>query len=106
MSKTKNRYVKNHKRSAQKKKSLVPLVLSSIGAIFLILFFALQKANPATNTTGVGTTGPVLFVDRQQVDLGDQKLGTSVEVSFKITNTGDEPLKFAEAPYIEVKEGC
>ena len=30
----------------------------------------------------------------------------TVEVSFEITNTGDQPLRLSEPPYVEVVEGC
>ena len=33
-------------------------------------------------------------------------LGKTVQVDFKLTNVGDQPLTFTEAPYVEVVEGC
>ncbi len=33
-------------------------------------------------------------------------LGQTVEVSFQVSNAGDQPLRFSQAPYIEVLEGC
>jgi hypothetical protein len=45
-------------------------------------------------------------VDREQVDLGNVQLGQTAEVSFRVTNVGDQPLRFSEVPYIEVLEGC
>ena len=47
-----------------------------------------------------------LKVDRESIDLGDRKVGQPVSASFKITNAGDHPLHFSEAPYIEVAAGC
>ena len=47
-----------------------------------------------------------LKVDVEEINLGDIPVGQTVQASFKITNTGNQPLKFSEAPYIEVKEGC
>jgi hypothetical protein len=49
---------------------------------------------------------PRLKVDRESLDLGDVQLGQTVEARFRLTNVGDQPLRFAEAPYIEVVEGC
>ena len=49
---------------------------------------------------------PSMKVDKEQVDLGDVKLGQTVEVTFQVTNVGDQPLRFEEQPYIEVVEGC
>jgi hypothetical protein len=47
-----------------------------------------------------------LKVDKEQVDLGDVQLGQTVKVSFRLTNVGDQPLRFSEKPFIEVVEGC
>ena len=76
------------------------------GAVILIfaVFFTFQK-KPAAYTPEI-TGRPNLALDKEKVDLGDVKLGTPVKVSFAIQNTGDQPLKFSQAPYIEVKEGC
>ncbi len=49
---------------------------------------------------------PRLKVDQRKVDLGDVPLGQTVEVSFKVSNAGDQPLRLAESPYVEVVEGC
>ncbi len=47
-----------------------------------------------------------LRVDKELVDLGDVRLGHTVDASFVLTNVGDSPLRFLEDPYIEVVEGC
>jgi hypothetical protein len=49
---------------------------------------------------------PRLQVDREQVDLGDVRLGQTVEVAFEVANSGDQTLVFEEDPYVEVVEGC
>jgi hypothetical protein len=41
-----------------------------------------------------------------KVDLGDVKLGQTVTVKFKLTNVGDQNLRFSNTPYVEVVEGC
>lgn len=83
----------------------MPLILILGGAVVLIiaLIFALQPPQPTAATTG-GT--PKLKADKELVDLGDQKLGNTVQVSFQLTNTGDGTLRFTKDPYVEVKEGC
>ena len=93
-------------RRGQRKPNKWPLIIALVGSAILIIaaFVALQK-KPTTFTPEV-TGGPSLKTDKGKVDLGDVKLGQTVQVSFEIKNVGDQPLKFAEAPYIEVKEGC
>jgi hypothetical protein len=52
------------------------------------------------------TGAPRLKVDKESIDLGDQKVGHLVSAAFEITNVGDQPLRFTEVPYIEVAAGC
>ena len=52
------------------------------------------------------TGAPRLKADRPRVDLGDIRLGRTVEVSFQLANVGDQPLALTEAPYVTVAEGC
>jgi len=45
-------------------------------------------------------------VDRQEINLGDVKFNVPKTFTITVTNVGDQPLRFAQAPYIEVVEGC
>ena len=91
----------------QKKKSPLPLVLLIGGGILLILgavFAFTRSSNPGAAIEVTGAPG--LKVDQEMVDLGEVRLGTTVEASFQLTNVGDKTLRFTKAPFIEVKEGC
>jgi hypothetical protein len=58
---------------------------------------------------GRGETGrgaPRLEADRSSVDLGDRRLGTTARAEFVITNSGTGRLRFLQAPYVEIVEGC
>ncbi len=88
------------------KPSKKPLILIFGGAVILlaaVVFAFAQQPQPAIDTAG-GTAK--IKADKELVDLGDQKLGNTVQVSFTITNDGDGTLRFTKAPYVEVKEGC
>lgn len=93
-------------RHVQHQQNKLSLIMALAGAAILLIavFFAFQK-EPTSYTPEV-TGSPSLKADKEKVDLGDVKLGQTVEVSFEIRNVGDQPLKFSKAPYIEVKEGC
>jgi hypothetical protein len=65
------------------------------------------RGNSSGTKAAIEVNGaPSIKVDKEQVDLGDVKLGKTVEVTFKVTNVGDQTLRFQEQPYIEVVEGC
>jgi hypothetical protein len=69
--------------------------------VALIIIFSQSASSPATSNDQ-----PALVADQQEINLGDVKLGQYVQASFILTNTGNTLLKFTEAPYIEVREGC
>lgn len=93
-------------RHIQRKNNKTPLFFVIGGAVILLFaaFFAFQKKT--TPFTPEVSGGPGLKTNKEKVDLGDVKLGNPVEVSFTITNVGDQPLRFLEKPYVEIKEGC
>lgn len=49
---------------------------------------------------------PSLKADQEWIDFGDVRAGEWVSASFMLTNVGNEPLRFSEEPYIEVRQGC
>ena len=63
-------------------------------------------AGGAARITPEVTGAPKLKADRDVIDLGDIKLGNTVEAAFTLSNAGDRPLLIAEKPTIEVLEGC
>ena len=97
---------KTHSRSA-------PLILAIAGLVIVagMAAFVLgnQKSDPAFAQDDyvpevVGQ--PSLKADREEIDLGDVKLGKTVSASFVLTNVGDQTLRFSEIPYVELREGC
>jgi hypothetical protein len=73
---------------------------------FLLLRPKSSAGGPSGSFTPQVKGAPHLQADKQQIDLGNVKLGQTVQVSFEITNTGDQPLRFANDPFVEVVEGC
>ena len=101
------RYSTKIKPKQKPKPSLMPIWLSLIG-VALILFagWAIWSSNAQSKATVEVKGAPRLKVDKEKIDHGDLKLGTPVKDDVRVTNVGDQPLRFAEAPYVEVKEGC
>ncbi len=97
------KYSRKHKRSNR----LFP-ILFGLGGVALLALAGLafwgggSKSKAAIEVNGA----PSLKVDKEKVDLGNVQLGQTVQVSFQLTNVGDQPLRFSKEPYIEVKEGC
>lgn len=85
----------------------LPLFLALAGLLLLMIAgIALWASNRTAKSTPQVTGAPHLSVDKDSIDHGQVKLGTPIRDDIRVTNTGDQPLKFSEAPYIEVKEGC
>ncbi len=98
------------KQAAQQKQQRLGQILMGIGGLLLLGFIALAVwplLKPAhTNLKPQVTGAAALRSDKEQIDLGDVHLGNTVSAAFQLTNVGDQPLTFTQAPYIEVKAGC
>ena len=101
---------KNQKAQSPSITNIGPLALIAGG---LLLIGVVAYAVWAAATTGAApkvpvevTGGPRLKADKEKVDLGDVRLGQTVQVAFTIANVGDRQLRFTEAPYVEVAAGC
>jgi hypothetical protein len=91
------------KRGAASRRISPALILIAVGALAIVV----AAAFALTGRTGGASGGtPQVAVDRESINLGDVPVGQTVSAAFTITNTGSEPLRLTEPPYIEVKEGC
>jgi hypothetical protein len=98
---------KNKNQLRHHRKQRWPMVLFFAGGLLLIIAFVsafIQSSSPKVSIEVNGT--PSLKVDREKVDLGNVKLGQTVQVKFTLMNVGDQALNFSQAPYVEVLEGC
>ena len=103
---TQNQPKRYQNKKRTKKNSFMPVLIAVVGVVlFGLAILSFRKDdNPGATNEGSGT--PKLTVDKETVDLGDVKLDQLVQVSFQLTNSGDQTLRFTEAPYIVVAEGC
>ena len=84
------------------------VLVAGLGLLVVAAFTFWQNGQntPTANFTPEAKGAPRLKANQQKVDLGDVKLGQTVQVSFEISNTGDQTLRFAKDPFVEVVEGC
>ncbi len=102
----KTRKTTSRDRPIHRQGSRMPLffVLGGVALLVIVAIFALQQNTTPYTPEVTGKAN--LTADKDKIDLGNVKLGNPVEVSFELKNTGDQPVRFTEAPYVEVKEGC
>ena len=101
------KYESKRNRKRRQKKRLISILLGIGGLALLVLAALALRGNGSGTKAAIEVNGaPSIKVDKEQVDLGDVKLDQPVEVAFKVTNVGDQALRFEEQPYIEVVEGC
>ncbi len=102
----------HRKHDEKKKKStrkINPLLLAfmMIGVSVLAVVLVKETHDSAAYKAIVKVRGaPSLQADQDLVDLGNVKLGQTVNVQFGLTNIGDKTLEFSKAPYTEVAQGC
>ncbi len=97
------RMARRHRRAQR------PWIMIGLGGALLVgmAFLLLREGQDSQPRAAIEVHGAAsLRADQQLVDLGNVKLGQTVQVSFRLTNVGDQPLRFSEKPFIEVVEGC
>ncbi len=88
-------------------RSRAPLWLALGGLVFLIAAFAVWWSGISQSKASIEVHGaPRLKVNQETIDHGNVKLGVTIKDTIHVTNVGDQPLRFTETPYIDVKEGC
>lgn len=87
--------------------TLLVVLIIGAGAVLLLLGALAVIGNGSTRRVPIEVSGqPKLKVDTEVVDLGDVRLGKTVEAAFVLSNAGDRPLSLTAMPYVEVVEGC
>jgi len=101
------RYKTKLPQRKQVKKTLpIWLVIGGVGLILILS--AVFLSGIGREKSGIKVTGAAkIQVDQDVYDYGTVKLGgVPIRTVVQITNVGDQTLRFTEAPYIEVLEGC
>ncbi len=85
------------------------LVAAGIAALALLLgglYVANQSGASTVAVNKPTVTQGSLKIDPGEINMGDIKLGRTVDASFKIQNVGDKTVTITDAPFIEVVKGC
>ena len=84
----------------------LPLIIIGGVALIVVALAGGGKSQSGSTAQPQVNGSPALQVDQEKIDLGNVPLGQTVSVKFVVTNAGDQPLRFTEQPYVEVKAGC
>lgn len=101
-----NRSKKYPKKRLRQSQSWLPILVAFGGLLLVILAFLALRYKPTPGADIEVTGAPSLKVDQEKIDLGDMKFNQPAQVSFQLTNVGDQTLRFTKDPFIEVVEGC
>ena len=95
------------KRQQRKKQQKLFWVISAgVLLVASVVFVLVQNAN-RINPELIEVKGhPAVKVDQELIDYGYVRLNTNLTFEIKVTNIGDQTLRFSETPYVEVLEGC
>lgn len=99
--------LKNQPKTRKSKNSFLPwgiiILVVFILAAGLPLLRSIQNSKVQIEVIGA----PRIKVDKDYFDYGDVKNGgTPIRTAILVSNVGDQTLKFIEAPYIELLDGC
>lgn len=84
-------------------------LLPVVGIVTVVVLIGVVFVLSQSNQSGVAITvsgKPNVAVDKSVIDFGDVQFGKPVTAVFKVSNTGDQPLKLLQPPHLEVLQGC
>jgi len=85
---------------------LIWVISAGILLVASVVFVFVQNAN-RINPELVEVQGrPAVKVDQEVIDYGYVRLNTNLTFDIKVTNIGDQTLRFSDTPYVEVLDGC
>ena len=101
-----NKKLRKQRQQRKEKQKLIWTI--GAGSLLVVsLIFILVKNAHRINPELIEVEGrPAIKVDQELIDYGYKKWNTNLTFDIKVTNIGDQPLRFSEAPYVEVLEGC
>lgn len=100
---------KNNKAVPPRSSKWLPIIAG--GAVLLLViglavWWSSSTSAPAAGVPQQAGGAPRLAVDRTTIDDGYVKFNTPIEATFKLNNTGQQPLQILGEPQVELIEGC
>jgi len=100
---------KKLRRKRQQRKKQQKLIWAISAGVLLmasVVFVLVQNASRIDPELVEVQGRPAVKVDQELIDYGYVKLNRNLTFEIKVTNVGDQTLRFSETPYVEVLEGC
>ena len=98
--------LRRKKQQRKKRQKLIWAISAGILLVASVVFVLVQNAS-RINPELVEVQGrPAVKVDQEVIDYGYVRLNTNLTFDIKVTNVGDQTLRFDETPYVEVLDGC
>jgi hypothetical protein len=85
---------------------LIWTISAGVLLVVSVVFVLVRNANRIDPELIEVQGRPAVKVDQEVIDYGYVKLNTNLTFDIKVTNVGDQTLRFSETPYVEVLEGC
>lgn len=86
-------------------------VLSGVLLLIVVAALSLRSASndkgvPALEISHIQAT-PTASIEGLKINFGDMPVNTSEAIlNIRVTNTGNGVLRFTDAPYVEIADGC
>ncbi|HEX7587010.1 MAG TPA: hypothetical protein VF478_01725 [Anaerolineae bacterium] len=98
---------RRQREERNKKLSIViPLAVIAMIAVLAVGYTLFTQTNQPARPTNAGVAGPRLQVDRDQIDLGKQRLDNTVRAVFNLKNVGDGTLTLNVPRTVTLLQGC
>jgi cell division septal protein FtsQ len=95
------------KRQQRKKRQYLIWTISGGLLLAVCVVFVLVRNASRINPELIEVHGrPAVKVDRDVINYGYVKLNTNLSFDIKVTNVGDQTLRFSKSPYVAVLKGC
>lgn len=103
---TNTRVPKRRSRPSLLRRPLFIVLVAALAGAAALFALATLSGNSSAGAPIEARGAPKLKTSQEKIEFGNVKLGRTVEAKFLLTNVGDQPLKIAEAPFVEILEGC